>query len=253
MEKIKTEIPFNYRTIKLTGGRIKKGLIAVPVSLVDFFPQNNSIKHITLINDDNREERRTFTPYNSSSHECRIGGLRNFFQMYGLKDGDEVVVIKLDDDRYRLIPENVFKKKLLEAFSLLEKSSDETESDSAIKSIKTISNETENIILQNEFVRLSGIESIPERKEIVRDTGKARESVPIFLRKILLALYNGRCQLTNYTFIMGNGKPYFEVHHIDPSKGNHPKNLLVVCPNIHAQFTHIDADHFFLIMINGCD
>ena len=44
---------------------------------------------------------------------------------------------------------------------------------------------------------------------------------------------------------MKNGNPYFEIHHIDPLKGNHFKNLLVVSPNVHAQFTFADLEQHF--------
>ena len=83
MEKIKTELPLNYRTIKLTESRIKKGLLSIPVSLIDLFPKNT--KYITLINNANKEEQKTFTPYMSSSRECRIGGLKIFLKCIVLK------------------------------------------------------------------------------------------------------------------------------------------------------------------------
>jgi hypothetical protein len=35
------------------------------------------------------------------------------------------------------------------------------------------------------------------------------------------------------------------LHHIDPDKGNHLKNLLVVSPNIHAQFTYANFEQYF--------
>jgi hypothetical protein len=187
-----------------------------------------SAKQITLIGNDNKEERKTFTPYTSSSRECRIGGLKHFFEMYALKDGDEIVIIKIDDDKYKILPESVFQKKIMEAFYQFEKSGSETESDAAIKNIETISNENKKIILQNEFVRLSNVEAMPERN--------VKGGVPLFLRRILSAMYNGKCQITNFTFLKNNGEPYFEVHHINPDKGDHPKNLLVVCPNLHRQF-----------------
>ena len=37
---------------------------------------------------------------------------------------------------------------------------------------------------------------------------------------------------------MKNRKPYFEIHHIKPELGNHLKNILVISPNVHAQFTY---------------
>jgi hypothetical protein len=117
--------------------------------------------------------------------------------------------------------------------------------DLALKHIETISNEKEKTIVQNEFVRLSRLEFTPMRKRKLRDNVKINESVPVFLRRMLLSLYSGKCQLSNFSFLMRNNKPYFEIHHIDSLKGNHLKNLLVVSPNIHAQFTYAHVKQTF--------
>ncbi len=90
MEKIKSHIPFEYKTIRTTIGRIKKGLLAIPVSLIDFFPQEN--KNIILINEMGTEVQKRFTPYQSSSRESRIYGLKEFYSKYGVQDGDEIVI-----------------------------------------------------------------------------------------------------------------------------------------------------------------
>ena len=58
-------------------------------------------------------------------------------------------------------------------------------------------------------------------------------------------MYEGKCQVTNFSFFTKKNKPYFELHHIDPEKGNHLKNLLVVSPNTHAQFTHANLIQHF--------
>ena len=39
MQKQKSEISFDYITLKTTKGRIAKGLLAIPVSLIDIFPK----------------------------------------------------------------------------------------------------------------------------------------------------------------------------------------------------------------------
>jgi predicted HNH restriction endonuclease len=75
--------------------------------------------------------------------------------------------------------------------------------------------------------------------------GMEKEGVPATIRKILTEIYNGKCQITQFGFLMKTGKPYFEIHHINPYLGNHFKNLLVVCPNIHAIFTHTHVEEYF--------
>jgi len=65
-----------------------------------------------------------------------------------------------------------------------------------------------------------------------------RETVGPAIRILLREFHEGRCQLCSFTFEKRDGEPYFEVHHLDPAVGHHPKNLLVVCPNCHAQLEH---------------
>ncbi|EAH6026476.1 hypothetical protein A0Z43_06790 [Campylobacter upsaliensis] len=61
----------------------------------------------------------------------------------------------------------------------------------------------------------------------------------------MLNLYGGKCQVSSWTFQIQNYKPYFEIHDIDATKGNHFKNLLVVCPNIHTQFAYANLKQDF--------
>ena len=242
MKKEYSKIPFDYITIKTTKSRIEKGLLAVPVSLIDLFPK--TLKNIYLINEKGEEEIKTFTPYNSSSRECRIGGLKDFYQKNRINDGDELVIQLLDDGKYKLISEKVFKKQVLNFEKMFETSDNETEAERQIEIISRITNSSKEYVLRSEFVWLANKE-ILERKTKKIQQVKSREKVPISLRIILLNLYHGKCQISGFTFIMKNGKPYFEIHHIDPLKGNHLKNLLVVSPNVHAQFTFANSEHHF--------
>jgi len=243
MKEVQTDIPVNYRTIRVTDSRIKKGLLAIPRSLADLFPSDK--RFVTLVDIDNNENKNSFTPYSSSTHESRIGGLSNFFKIYQIKDGDEVVIQKNDEGKYRLLPEHLFHTKVLDAFNQFEKSTNDTDIESSIDKIVKVSNEARKVILQNEFVRLVNINELLERKRSPKKSIESRETVPLYIRKILSEIYEGKCQLTNFSFIQKNGSPYFEIHHILPYKGDYLKNLLVVSPNIHAQFTYADVEHSF--------
>lgn len=56
--------------------------------------------------------------------------------------------------------------------------------------------------------------------------------------RALKTLYDGHCQICNFTFCKRNGMNYAEVHHLEAlSEGGweDPKNLLVVCANCHRQ------------------
>lgn len=242
MKREKTKIPFNYITVKTTLSRINKGLLAIPVSLIDFFPQTKS--EIFLIDENGKEEGKSFTPYNSSSKECRIGGMREFYNKYSIYDNDEIVIQKIDDDKFKLLPEKLFEIKILEFLTDFENSTDEIEANQKINDIAKLANISTNEILKNEFVNLSKMD-LKLRATCERDKTKLNESVPYSMRKILLSLYNGKCQITKFSFFKKDGTPYFEIHHIDPTIGNHFKNLLVVSPNTHAQFTYAKIEQRF--------
>lgn len=54
---------------------------------------------------------------------------------------------------------------------------------------------------------------------------------------------NGTCEdcLKAAPFIRRNGEPYLEVHHIvalATNGGDHPANVVAICPNCHARITH---------------
>jgi len=242
MKKENSKVPFNYITIKTTKSRIEKGLLAIPVSLIDLFPKTS--KYIYLINEKGKAERKTFTPYTSSSRECRIGGLKDFYRVNHINDGEELVIQILDEGKYNIIPEKIFKGIIIDFEKTLETIDSEAEVEKQIDIISKVTNTTKETVLRSEFVRLAN-KKIKERKIKVIHHVKRREEVPASLKMILLNLYKGKCQVSGFTFLMKNGKPYFEIHHIDPLKGNHMKNLLVVSPNVHAQFTYSNTEHFF--------
>lgn len=242
MKKVKSELPLSYVTIKTTKSRIDKGLLAIPVSLIDIFPKKSN--KIFLVNESGIIEAKSFTPYNSSSRECRIGGLKAFYDNYQISDGEELVIQLLDDNKFRIIPERLFQNILSSRLTQLKNSKDDDEADNILSQISEISNLQKIDILKNEYVILSK-EKFENRKKVEKNAPIVRESVPYTIRRILIELYEGRCQITNFSFLTKKIKPYFELHHIDPEKGNHLKNLLVVSPNIHAQFTHANLLQYF--------
>jgi len=236
MQKIASKIPFNYKTIKVTQSRLNKGLLAVPVSLIDYFPkQKGKIYIATGIN--NKVSTKIFTPYTSSSRECRIGGMRDFYEKFNLKDGDEIVVQILDINKYRILTEKQFED-IVEG---MEKEFDESESEDVASSkldvISKIVNITPKETLWSEYSRLTKMEIKKRERKIVKPM-EVKESTPPSVRKLLTRIYDGKCQITGFGFLMKNGKPYFEIHHIKAELGNHIKNILVVSPNVHAQFTY---------------
>jgi hypothetical protein len=126
----------------------------------------------------------------------------------------------------------------------LDRSKDESEAGYKLKKISEVTNSDFRETVLNEYFRLSKNE-FEKRKFHKPSIGMRKEGVPATLRKILTEIYGGRCQITQFGFLMRNGKPYFEIHHIKHDLGNHLKNLLVICPNIHALFTYAHLQQHF--------
>ena len=243
METFESEIPLSYSTVKVTKSRISKNLLVIPVSLADLLPKNKGT--IYLINENGEWEGKRYTPNTSSTRECRIGGLKKFYADYSVQDGDELVIQKIDEGKFRLMPESLFRQRFQLSLSSLENSASDEAVQQSLDDMVKITNASPELILENEFVRLANTSSIQKRAVSKVKQGTRKESVPLYLRKVLQTVYYGQCQLSGFTFLTRNGNPYFEIHHIDSEQGNHLKNLLVVCPNIHAQFTHANVEQTF--------
>jgi predicted HNH restriction endonuclease len=235
----KSEINYDYRTIRVTKSRIDKGLLAIPRSLSNYFPKEGKMIGIYL-DDSQNLDMKTFSSFNSTTNENRIGGLKNWFRKNEIKEGEEVVLQIIDKNLniYRLIRENFF----LERTKRLQKILDQSENEIIISNkINQISNWThikKDRIIKNEYIRLSNLSTNNERK-IVKDANKyRRELCPTNIRFILGYLYKGMCQVCSFTFLKIDKTPYFELHHLDPIIGHNPKNLVLVCANCHRQFEH---------------
>ena len=255
MEVAQAAIPFGYTTIVVTKSRIDKGLLAIPVSLMGQFPKTSG--YIYLLEEDGHWSRKSFTAYDSTSKECRIGGLRDFYHKYAVKSGDELVLHVYGDDRFEIVPEALFRHRIQNGEARLDDALSQAEADSAINDLSKLTHTPASSVAASEFIRLAGLEPL-HRQVAIRPRVNARESIAPSLRRILLDLYHGRCQVSGFTFMTRSDDPYFEVHHIDPILGNHPKNVLVVSPNVHAQFTYARVEQTFddfgwlrQVMFNG--
>ena len=243
MQKTASKIPFNYKTIKVTQSRLNKGLLAVPVSLIDYFPkQKGRIDIATGMSD--KVSTKTFTPYTSSSRECRIGGMRDFYEKFNLEDGDEIVVQILDTNKYRILTEKQFEYMVKGIEKEFDESENEDVASSKLDAISKIVNTTPKETLWSEYYRLTKME-IKERRQKIVKPREIKEIASPSIRKLLTEIYDGKCQITGFGFLMKNEKPYFEIHHIKPELGNHIKNILVVSPNVHAQFTYAFVEENF--------
>jgi 5-methylcytosine-specific restriction endonuclease McrA len=120
----------------------------------------------------------------------------------------------------------------------------EAQADVELKKLARLRQQPERDVALAELRRLAQQQREEERRRLpVRATAR-RESVPVNIRALLKAVHDGKCQLCGFTFRKRDGDPYFEIHHIEGTKGNQLWNLLVVCPNCHAQFEHADVGRF---------
>ncbi len=242
----KSQINYNYATIRITQSRIDKGLIAIPVSLAQWFPDKNQTIQVYL-NDSPDTQTKHYSSYSSSTRECRIGGVKEWFQQNNIKSGSEIVIQFIDEERfiYRLIPERNFVTKTQELQQSFDISETGREASTKITTLAQWTRSNEDKVILNEYYRLINTLSSEDRQYIKRSPSRTRESVPANLRTLLKDIYKGHCQICDFGFLAMDKEPYFEIHHLDPLKGHHPQNLLVVCGNCHNQFERADVKQEF--------
>ncbi len=235
----KSEINYSYATIKLTKGRISKGLIALPKDLSNLFPPTNTTIKVYFDNLGIPLTKK-FTSFQSKTHESRIGGMKEWYIKKQFKDGDEIVIQVIDKENfiYRLIPEDRFISTTKRLQSSLDKAKSEEEADARVLSIAQWTEVEKEKAILNEFFRYAFLENMGDRRYVSKRSEKAKETAPNNHKVILGGIYHGLCQVCEFGFLKRDNKPYFELHHINPDKGNHPKNLLVVCANCHRQFEY---------------
>ena len=242
----RSRINYPYATIRITKSRIDKGLIAIPTALAEWFPDHNETIEVYL-NDSTVSQTKRYSSYASSTHECRIGGVREWFKQNDIQSGDEIVIQLINKEHfiYRLIPERNF----LLTTPELQRSFDESETEKAASgTITTLAEWTQleigNVVL-GEYYRLVNTLPFGERHYVRKRSSRARESVPANLRTLLEGIYMGHCQVCDFSFLKRDKNPYFETHHLDAEKGHHPKNVIVVCGNCHNQFEHANVQQEF--------
>lgn len=246
MIKIESKINYSYATIKVTQSRIDKGLIAIPVSLVQWFPDHKTTIKVFL-DESAVLNNKSYSPYTSSTRECRIGGMAEWYKENKLKDGDEIVVQLIDKKHfiYRLVPEQKFLLKTQELQSSLDKAESENEASEKIITLANWADLEKKKVVLGEYHRLIKSTPIKERRYMNKYSNRIKEDVPPNIRVLLGELYQGHCQVCDFWFLKKDNKPYFEIHHINPDQGHHPINLVVVCGNCHNQFEFANVRNEF--------
>ncbi|MFN4179827.1 MAG: HNH endonuclease [Armatimonadota bacterium] len=222
--------------VPLTMSRLSKGLLAIKRKFQQLFP--SSAQKITVFFDDETTPHlKPYTPYKSTTRECRIYNLRQWFSKHQAKVGDWVEVI-VEENGYRL----VFRKRSEEEAKHreeLQKAETEEQAQEALRKLAQTQRRSLRRTALKELQRIA--EQTWERKRLIVAPRERYEGLPASLRTLLKIVYEGRCQICGFTFLKRNGEPYFEVHHIDPAGGHQPQNLLVLCANCHAQMEHAEV------------
>jgi len=255
--KTKSEINYSYAAIRMTQSRLDKGLIAIPASLEKWFPDHAETIHVYL-NDSHILKSLKYTPRTSSTRECRIYTMTEWFEKNKIKDGDEIVIQVIDRGNciYRLASEKKFVRKTQILQNNFDKAETEDEASDKIIKLSQWTNIDSGKIIMNEYYRLINTMPIKERQSVRKQLNRVREKVPTNMRTLLEGIYKGHCQVCNFWFLKKiDNKPYFEIHHLDPLKGHHPKNLVVVCGNCHNQFEFSNVipelnEHYWLIKVS---
>lgn len=242
----KSKINYDYVTVRITRSRIDKGLIAIPVSLTKWFPKQSGIVNI-YFDDSSVSQPKTYSSYDSTTRECRIGGIKDWFAENKIKNGDEIVIQIIDKENfiYRLIPEQMFIEQTQDLQHSFDNSKSVREASERITTLVQWIQLDKQRVVHNEYMRLANTMLAEDRAYIKKRQRRARETTPAGIRTLIESIYNGHCQVCNFWFLKGNNEPYFEIHHLKPLYGHHPKNLVSVCGNCHNQFEYANVDYDF--------
>lgn len=237
--KSRSEINYDYQTIRITGSRIKKGLLAIPRSYNKFLPKRN-LQIQVLLNDNDKPVKKKFSSFSSSTNENRIGGLKEWYSDNGITEGDEVLLQLIDPKNliYKLETEREFINTTNELQYSLDKSHNVKNAVKYLNNLSKLTQSKNKIVILNEYLRLSNYKQAELRKRIPVSSHSKKENVPANIRLLLENIYQGICQVCSFSFLKVNNGPYYELHHIDAGSGHHPKNILVVCANCHKQFEY---------------
>jgi 5-methylcytosine-specific restriction endonuclease McrA len=214
--------------------------LAIPQKFGDLFPREKS--QIQVVFDDEENARAlTFRPYDSVVKENRIFGLRRWFTKREVREGD-LISITIEDPAkqvYRVaLNRFVQERQEHKARQNLRAARTDSEAEQQLTTLSRLTKRRPREVAENELLLIAQHSANQPRPTVLPSTAARNQIVPAGLRVLVREMHDGKCQLCSFTFEKRNGEPYFEVHHLDPSIGHHPTNLLVVCPNCHAQFEH---------------
>lgn len=233
-------------TIYASASRLQKGLLAIPQKFSAWFPSEECRIQVVL-DDGQKEHPLTFRPYDATVKETRIFGLGRWFSRRGVREGDLISITLENAERrlYRIALDRYIRERDEQrARQRLRAARTDKEAEQELGALSRITRKRPPELALEELLRLGRDSLRVARPRVFPGARERREGVPSGIRVLLRELHEGKCQLCSFTFEKRNGEPYFEIHHLDPKVGHHPPNLLVVCPNCHAQFEHAKVSDF---------
>lgn len=236
-------------TLYATDSRISKGLLPIPRRFSAVFPSSKG-KILVVFDDGTRVEPKIFVPYDPRIKESRVFGLSRWFSKRGIVAGDAITITPEDPATgvYRIALDRfVGQRRVVEARrQLYAAQNPEVAGEQLRRLAESKKEKTQETALQE--IAIMAQRPLASRKRVmVLQKGQA-EAVPSSLRALLEAVHQGKCQICDFTFKKRDGHPYFEIHHIEPAKGHHPMNVLVICPNCHAQFENATVTEMQRVM-----
>ena len=227
-------------TIRVSASRLEKGLLAIPQKFKDQFPSTEGQIEVAF-DDEEKTKALTFRPYDATVKEVRIFGLGRWFSRRGVQEGD-LISITLEDPakrQYRIALDRfVQEREEARARQKLQAASTDSEANEEFSTLSRLTQKRPRELAQEELLRVSGKLLRQPRPRVLPSAIGGHQAVTAGIRVLLRELHDGKCQICSFTFDKRNGEPYFEIHHLDAEVGHHPCNLLVVCPNCHAQLEH---------------
>ena len=233
-------------TIRASGSRLEKSLLAIPQKFKGWFPREKGQIQV-VFDDEDKAKALTFHPYDPEVKESRVFGLGRWFSKRGVREGD-LISITLEDPARRLyriaLDRFVREREEQKARQKLQAARTDSEAEQELSTLSRLTRKRPLELAQEELLRIAQESLRQPRPRVFPGAPERHEGVPSGIRVLLRELHDGKCQLCSFTFEKRNGEPYFEIHHLDPKVGHHPSNLLVVCPNCHAQFEHATVTDF---------
>jgi hypothetical protein len=200
--------------------------------------------------DGSKAEPKIYMPYDPKIKECRLFGLSRWFSKRGIVAGDAITVTVEDTAKgiYRIALDRFMRQRQAAEARRQLYSTDSTEvAGDQLRKLAEAKREQVKEIAFQEIALMAQRPVLRRKRTMALQKGRA-EAVPPALRALLEAVHQGRCQICGFTFRKRDGRPYFEIHHLEGERGHHPTNVLVICPNCHAQLENATITEMDRIM-----